>query len=211
MRFAREAWPIVLPVLALAVSSFLCVAFLHNHAMLVPAIIFSIIGLVLLSFFRDPARRVPDGVGKVVSPADGKVLRTETLADGRKHVAIFLSVFNVHVNRVPYSGQVDNVTQIPGAYFHAGTERAEGNARVDVQAHSDHGPVAWRQVSGAIARKIACSLKSGDRVKTGDRFGLIYFGSRMDVFLPACAVIVAKPGEKVLAGESVIAEFPTKE
>jgi phosphatidylserine decarboxylase len=144
----------------------------------------------------------------VVSPADGKVIITETLPEGRKHVAIFLSVFDVHVNRVPIAGEAERVTVTPGAYFHAGSLRAAGeNARVDVVAKSAFGPMAWRQVSGSIARKISCRLKSGDTFQTGQRFGLIYFGSRMDVFLPASAAITTVKGNRVRAGESVIATF----
>ncbi|HEY3294354.1 MAG TPA: phosphatidylserine decarboxylase [bacterium] len=211
MRFAPEAFPIVAPFFGLAVAALIWVGVSRSTLAITLAAVFAFLGLVLLAFFRDPVRHTPQGQGIVVSPADGKVLAVESLPDGRKHVAIFLSVFNVHVNRVPFSSQVQVVNNIPGSYFHAGSERASGNARVEVQAESVYGPVGWRQVSGAIARKIACGLKSGDRVKTGDRFGLIYFGSRMDVYLPASAELLAQPGQVVHAGESVIAKFPTED
>jgi phosphatidylserine decarboxylase len=211
MRFAPEAFPIVAPFFGLALAALVWAGY-GKSGVAVPLAVFCVfLGLVLLAFFRDPVRHTPVGSGLVVSPADGKVLTVETLPDGRKHVKIFLSVFNVHVNRVPVTCTVQTVSNIPGSYFHAGSERAEGNARVDVEATSEYGSVAWRQVSGAIARKISCKLNGGERVKAGDRFGLIYFGSRMDVFLPASAVLKAEVGQNVLAGESVIAEFPKED
>ena len=167
MGFAREAWPIVAPFLIAGVLVLLLAGFTHSGTAAWCGVVVLLIGLILLAFFRDPVRRVPSGEGLVVSPADGTVLKAETLSDGRKHLAVFLSVFNVHVNRVPISGNVQSVNRTPGTYFHAGTTRAEGNARVDVEAVSSYGPVAWRQVSGSIARKIACGLKIGRRAIHG--------------------------------------------
>jgi phosphatidylserine decarboxylase len=211
MRFAPESLPIVAPFFGLALLTFVWAAIGRSGTATTLGVVCAVLGLALLMFFRDPLRHTPGGEGVVVSPADGRVIAAETLPDGRKHVVIFLSVFNVHVNRVPISGTVQGVIRVPGSYFHAGTPRAAGNARVDVEAQTAFGPVAWRQVSGAIARKISCLLKRGDTVKTGERFGLIYFGSRMDVFLPPSAILKTEPGLRVLAGESVIAEFPTKD
>ena len=168
----------------------------------------AMIAFLTLLFFRDPERHPPADPRAVVSPADGKVIVAEILADGRKHVAVFLSVFDVHVNRTPIGGEATKITVTPGAYFHAGTlKAADENARVDVEATTTFGTVAWRQTSGAIARKISCRLKSGDRFQTGERFGLIYFGSRMDVFLPSSATLVTTLGTRVRAGESAIATF----
>jgi phosphatidylserine decarboxylase len=210
MRFASESLIIVGPVFAL--SALLAVWGLWGRSGVVvwSAASVAFIGLVLLAFFRDPDRHSPAGEGWVVSPADGKVLAAETLADGRRHVKIFLSVLDVHVNRVPVSGTIQTVTRRAGSYFHAGSARAEGNARVDVEALSPYGPVGWRQVSGSIARKISCRLSTGDRVTCGDKFGLIYFGSRMDVYLPASATLRTQPGLRVRAGETVIAQFPNE-
>jgi phosphatidylserine decarboxylase len=207
MKFASEAWMIVLPFFVLALLAAAWGWFGRGFPGYLTAVILAVVGCAVLLFFRDPTRRIPAGRGAVVSPADGKVLLSETLDDGRKHVAIFMSVFNVHVNRVPYSSEITRVIRTPGTYVHAGTEEAAGNARVDVEARSEVGPLAWRQVSGLIARKISCRLKAGDRLQTGDRFGLIYFGSRMDVYLPAAAQLMVEPGQRVLAGESMIAQF----
>jgi phosphatidylserine decarboxylase len=211
MRFAPQAIPIVAPFFGAAIITLVWAVMGRSGLAVTLTVVLAFLGLVLLAFFRDPVRDVPQGSNLVVSPADGKVMTVETLPDGRKHVKIFLSVFNVHINRVPISGTVREVKRIPGTYFHAGTERADGNARVDVEAQSAFGPVAWRQVSGAIARKISCLLQAGETVKTGDKFGLIYFGSRMDVYLPASAVLKAQVGTMVAAGVSVIAEFPEKD
>jgi len=132
----------------------------------------------------------------------------EEMPDGRKHVAIFLSVFDVHVNRAPTACVVASVVHQAGQYFHAGSLKAErDNARVDVVAECPHGVVSWRQLSGAVARKISCRLAVGVTLQTGQRFGLIYFGSRMDVYLPAATELQVTVGTRVLAGESVIALF----
>lgn len=211
MRFASEALAFVAPVAAVAAVLLAWGIWGRSGAALGWGIALGVVALALLAFFRDPARSAPAGEQLVLSPADGKVLLAETLPDGRKHVAIFLSVFDVHVNRAPVSGTVVEVVRTPGTYFHAGSERAGGNARVDVRTQTSYGPVQWRQVSGLIARKISCSLKPGDRVRAGDRVGLIYFGSRMDVFLPPVAELATQPGRRVVAGESVIAQFPTEE
>ena len=208
MKFAPEGWQLVSPLSALAVVVMVWGLFSRSGVLLWIGAGVLLVSLLVLLFFRDPERHPPSHPRSVVSPADGKVIVAETLPDGRKHVAIFLSIFDVHVNRVPIGGEAERITVTPGAYFHAGSLRAGGeNARVDVEARSAFGPVAWRQVSGAIARKISCRLKSGDTFQTGQRFGLIYFGSRMDVFLPASATIATSMGNHVRAGESVIATF----
>jgi phosphatidylserine decarboxylase len=207
MRFASESLIIVLPVFVLALIAGLWGWFGRGTSAYVLATALLVIGAALLAFFRDPVRHTPQGTGLVISPADGKVMLAETLPDGRRHVAIFMSVFNVHINRAPLTSEIQQVINTPGTYFHAGTERAAGNARVDVLAQSEYGPVVWRQTSGLLARKISCRLKAGDRVRTGDKFGLIYFGSRMDVFLPPSARLVIEPGRNVKAGETIIAQF----
>lgn len=211
MKFASEAWLFVGPVLGVSAVFLVWGGLRHSGALLGWGVAVLVIALAVLAFFRDPQRTVPAGDALVLSPADGKVMLAETLADGRQHVAIFLSVFNVHINRAPVTSTVAKVTRTAGTYFHAGTPQAGGNARVDVEAESDFGPVQWRQVSGLIARKIACYLKPGDRVRAGEKYGLIYFGSRMDVYLPSAARLTTKPGRRVTAGETVIAQFSTED
>ncbi len=212
MKFAPEGWALFSPISAVAAVALIAGLVSRVAPLLWMGVVVGILSFVVLLFFRDPERTPPADPLAVVSPADGKVIVSETLADGRKHVAIFLSVFDVHVNRAPTSGKVTEIVNTPGAYFHAGSLRAAGeNARVEVSAETPYGPVTWRQVSGAIARKISCRLKPGDTFQIGDRFGLIYFGSRMDVYLPPAARLAVEKGARVLAGESAIAAFTKEE
>ena len=208
MKFAPEGWQLVSPISAVAAVSLIAWVFSRSAPFLWAGVVVAVLSVAVLLFFRDPERVTPADPKVVVSPADGKVIVAETLPDGRKHVAIFLSVFDVHVNRAPVTGTVTRVDHTPGAFFHAGSLRAAGeNARVDVEAETAFGTVGWRQVSGAIARKISCRLKPGDTFQAGDRFGLIYFGSRMDVMLPSSAMLVIQKGARVAAGETVVATF----
>jgi phosphatidylserine decarboxylase len=212
MRYAPEAVAVVLPVF---VSGALFLAWgiaASGSAALIVGVLVCVLGGPLLLFFRDPDRSAPSGEDRVLAPADGRVTACETLPDGRQHVAIFLSLFDVHVNRVPVSGCVRQVSESPGDHHHAGSARADlGNARVDVEADTPFGPVSWRQVAGMLARRISCRLKEGDEFQRGERFGLIYFGSRMDVFLPSSAELKTATGRRVRAGETVIAQLVRKD
>ncbi|MBU1920470.1 phosphatidylserine decarboxylase [bacterium] len=208
MKFARESLVVVLPPAVLALLALIASYLFELSGLSFVAVGLALVGFAILLFFRDPHRVIPEGEQNVVAPADGRVLLSDTMEDGRKRVAIFMSVFNVHVNRCPISGRVEQVTSTPGAYFVAATENAlKRNARIVVKAVSSAGPVEWWQISGLIARKISCRLKPKDTFKIGDRFGLIYFGSRMEVLLPETAHLLAKPGEQVRAGESIIARL----
>lgn len=208
MNFAREAWPLVLPPLLFGIVAVIWGLRGSMSWMAFGGGFLVMLSVAILLFFRDPDRLPPSDDRAVVSPADGVIVETVVRPDGKKFVAIFLSVFNVHVNRSPYSGKVVSVNERPGTYLHANSaEGIAGNARIDVDIESIHGPIRFTQLSGLIARKISCRVKSGDSLKTGERFGLIYFGSRMEVLLPPSAEIVVKPGERVLAGASVIATF----
>lgn len=209
MGFAREAWPLVLPPLLIGVTLIVSARQLE-HAWLAPTGLFlCLLAISILLFFRDPDRTPPSDENLVAAPADGVVVETETLPNGRKFVAIFLSVLNVHVNRSPYQGTVKSVVEKPGTYRHANSrEGAAGNARVDVELETMHGLVRFSQLSGLVARKISCRVKAGDVLQTGERFGLIYFGSRMEIELPAEAEVIVKLGQVARAGETVIAKFP---
>lgn len=207
MSFARESIPLVLPVAALSLLAWLMAFVLAQPGWRWAGAVFCILAVAILLFFRDPERVVPQDPRAIVSPADGKVMTVETLPDGRNHVSIFLSVFDVHINRIPYGGTIRSVQMEPGTYLHAGSPGAEGNAKCTITAQTDRGELSWRQVSGLIARKISCRIKMADQVRTGDRFGLIYFGSRMDVYYPAAAQSVVAPGDRVVAGETIVAKF----
>lgn len=212
MRFAPEAVGIIVPIVILGAVLTLWGLLGRNLVPVMSGAVVIGLAAVLLLFFRDPQRQIPDGEHRVVAPADGRIIVSETLPDGRKHIAIFLSVFNVHVNRTPVAGRVVRIAKTKGAHHHAGSEQADvSNERVDVDAITPYGGVSWRQVAGLLARRISCRLKESDEFTRGVPFGLIYFGSRMDVFLPSAATLTANVGWKVKAGETVIAEFMRKD
>jgi phosphatidylserine decarboxylase len=179
----------------------------------------TLIGLVvtfcICGFFRDPDRVTPVDKGVVVSPADGKIIAADLvdnspLSDGEfMKISIFMSVFNVHVNRVPYNGQVKEIDYYPGKFFSANLDKAsEQNEHNAVSIEMETGqPLCVVQIAGLIARRIICYIKPGDQVIRGQRFGLICFGSRLDVYLPADLKLKAAVGDKVKAGTSILGEL----
>jgi len=162
-----------------------------------------------LWFFRDPERPIPSEPGLIVSPADGLVTEAVTIStpDGpRKRISIFLSVFDVHVNRAPIAGELREVRYFKGQYMNAmNPASAESNERNVVTMRGEGIEVTFKQIAGLLARRIVFPLKEGDRVERGQRVGLIKFGSRTDVILPEAAEIRVKVGQRVKGGASVIA------
>ena len=179
------------------------------------AIPFVVLGLFFLFFFRDPERLPPTETGLVLSPADGRVIIAgPALADAApppgpeawQQVSIFLSPMDVHVNRIPASGRVMKVLFSPGRFLPAYRHEAGGtNERSEIWI--DHGgqTVVARQIVGMLARRVVCRARVGDEVHAGDRFGIMKFGSRMDIFLPLTATIKVSVGQTVRGGETVIA------
>ena len=176
------------------------------------AIPFLILGAFFLFFFRDPARQPPTGGEIVLSPADGRVLvagpaQPDAAPEGAwQQVSIFLSPMDVHVNRIPASGRVTSVTFRPGrflpAYRHeSGRENERSEIWIDHQGQT----VVARQVVGMLARRVVCRVAPGTEVHAGDRFGIMKFGSRMDVFVPTTATLQVAVGDMVRGGETVIA------
>jgi len=180
------------------------------------------ISLVMLSvtlfvvwFFRNPQRNTPEKDGLVISPADGRVIRIEeTTSDeqpGRtfQKISIFMNVFNVHVNRIPCSGKVRFVRYREGKFLSANLDKASAlNERNTVLLQTADGrEIMTIQIAGLIARRIVCWLREGMQVSRGERFGLIRFGSRVEVFLPLGSTILVRIGEKVRAGETPIGEL----
>jgi len=177
------------------------------------------IGLVITfcicGFFRDPDRVTPVDKGVVVSPADGKVIAAglvdnSPFSNGEfMKISIFMSVFNVHVNRVPYNGRVKEIDYYPGKFFSANLDKAsEQNEHNAVSIEMETGqPLCVVQIAGLIARRIICYIKPGDQVIRGQRFGLICFGSRLDVYLPADIKLRLAVGDKVKAGTSILGQF----
>jgi phosphatidylserine decarboxylase len=168
-----------------------------------------VLALFFLWFFRDPERVIPQGAGLIVSPADGLVTEAEwveTTAGSRLRVSIFLNVFNVHVNRNPISGTVKVVDYRKGGFMNAmNPESVLANEQTMIVIEGDGYEVAFKQIAGLLARRIVCNLKAGDRVVRGTRMGLIKFGSRCDVLMPAEANLRVKVGTKVTGGLTVLA------
>jgi phosphatidylserine decarboxylase len=179
------------------------------------------VGLALTAwcvyFFRDPPRVVPVAPDLVVSPADGRVSAVTLMVapkelglgeQTRRRVSIFMSVFDCHVNRAPLAGKVKAVIYTPGKFLNAELDKAsEGNERNGIVLETANGPVGVVQIAGLIARRIACFTRPGDELLAGQRIGLIRFGSRLDVYLPASASVLVAAGQRAIAGETVIARF----
>lgn len=178
------------------------------------------IGLLLtawcLYFFRDPERVVPEEKGVLVSPADGTVCLVMEAAppaelemgdEPRTRISIFLSVFNVHVNRAPAAGEVTGVAYVPGKFLNAAAEEAsEENERQLIRMTTEDGnDIAYAQVAGLVARRILCDLEVGQTIGRGDRFGLIRFGSRTDIYLDKGMVPTVAVGQTMIGGETIIA------
>lgn len=208
MRIAREGWPFI------AVAWFITgvVAWLWWPL----AVVLAIVAVWVVAFFRDPIRRGPRGDRYVVAAAEGHVVHVvETeepmyVKERAIRVSIFLSVFDVHVNRYPVDGVVELVHYNKGKFLHAGSEKASlDNEQSSIGIRGPRGPVLVRQIAGLIARRIVTDAKPGQAVTQGDRMGLIRFGSRTDVFLPLSArpVLKVKPGDRVRVGGTVLAEY----
>lgn len=163
-------------------------------------------------FFRDPDRVIPQEPDAIVSPADGRVIKVETVMDNEyvkdncTKVSIFMSVFNVHVNRVPFTGRVDRSIYSPGKFFNASLDKAsKDNERNALVITTDQGiRYGVVQIAGLVARRIVCDVKEGDTLVRGDRYGMICFGSRLELYLPMDTRICVKVGEKVSAGSSTL-------
>jgi phosphatidylserine decarboxylase len=162
-------------------------------------------------FFRDPERLPPSEPGVVVSPADGRVTDiTEESFAGRpgRRISIFLSLWDVHVNRSPMAGRVRQVEYRRGRFYNAMRARASvDNEQNVIHLQTERGEMVFKQIAGAIARRVVCWKLPGDSVKLGERIGLIRFGSRMDVWLPAEAEVLATPGQHVAGGTTVLARW----
>ena len=202
---AREGIPFILISLLFTISAFL-------FGSVGSGTIFSLITVFIVWFFRNPKRITPEYEKLVISPADGKVLKIEDLPEKEfltgacKKVSIFMNVFNVHVNRVPYSGQVELIRYQKGKFVSANLDKAStDNERNIIKIKgSDGNELLVVQIAGLIARRIVCWITEGMYVRKGQRFGLIRFGSCVELYLPGDCIISVKVGDKVVAGETPI-------
>ncbi|HEX9019828.1 MAG TPA: phosphatidylserine decarboxylase family protein [Nitrospirota bacterium] len=205
---AAEGWPFIIP---LAIVTVLFFALGWKGA----GVFALALALFVLFFFRDPERTTPPGDNVVVSPADGRVIVVKDVYEPRflkqdaKQVSIFMSVFNVHVNRVPLSGTVETTRYNPGKFLVASVDKASlENEQMAMVIAKGTTKVLVNQIAGLIARRVVCYAKPGDTVRKGERFGLIRFGSRLDIFLPKNAEVKVAVGERVSAGRDVIGVLP---
>lgn len=204
LKIAREGYPFIL---FFAVAALLA---LFTGKLWITAIPL-LITLFMLYFFRDPERKVPTGSGLFIAPADGCVVQIretveDEMADEKMlEVSIFMSAFNVHVNRFPCDGTVKEVKHYPGRFMAAWSEEAsKANEHITMLLETEHGDIVVRQVAGFLARRAVCRVKPGDTLKQGERFGIIKFSSRVDTFMPLNTEIKVKLKDKVKAGESII-------
>jgi phosphatidylserine decarboxylase len=209
MRIAKEGWPLILPVAAVALMALLL-------GWVVVGVALAVLTIAIAAFFRDPERKIPTGDGLVVSPADGRIVAIAPVegnalfADAVTRISIFLSPLDVHINRAPVAGRVSAVRYQAGKFIAAFKEEAtrynEQNALHMVDERERNLGVV--QVAGVVARRIVCRAKAGDILSRGERFGLIMFGSRTDIYLPQSCKLEATEGQRVTGGETIIGRFP---
>lgn len=200
---AKEGYPFIIFSLIMAIL----IAILGIYWLFVLSLL---ITFFIVWFFRNPQRNFQDEKKVVISPADGKVIRVEdakmtgSINGNFKKISIFMNVFNVHVNRLPYEGKIAAIRYHEGKFLSANLDKASSdNERNEVQIVTPDGRSLWAvQIAGLIARRIVCWVEEGMVVKKGERFGLIRFGSRVDVYLPEDSRVIVKEGDKVKAGES---------
>ena len=199
-------------ILSLAVS--LIVLLLLGWTIL--TILALILLILVINFFRDPERVIPEVAEAVLAPADGKIIFAGKTFEDRflnkeaLKISIFMNIFDVHVNRIPYSGEVEEVHYEKGTFFAANLDKAslDNEHNAVVLRISGGEKIAFVQIAGLIARRIDCWLKRGDQVQRGERFGMIRFGSRLDVFLPTNSKLAINKGQRVKAGESILCYHP---
>jgi phosphatidylserine decarboxylase len=203
----RDGYFYAAPLIAAAIL----IGWLTNPAW---AIFPLLLAAFFLWFFRDPERRIPHEAGAVVSPGDGKVTDVSPVTSGSKkltRISIFLSVFNVHVNRSPIAGTISEIRYQRGKYLNAMSRAsADENEQNIVTVEGDGQTVVFKQIAGLLARRIVFHPKVGDRLERGQRVGLIKFGSRVDVLLDATAALQVKVGDRVKGGASVLAHLQPK-
>jgi phosphatidylserine decarboxylase len=203
---AREGLPFIF------ISGLLALLFLFVGLRFL-AVFTGFLSLFTIYFFRDPERNSSAGWNAVLTPADGRILDIRYVEDGNNplgapavRVSIFMSIFSVHVNRIPISGIISKISYYPGGFFSANLDKASHqneNNRLTLKTR-DERKIIFVQIAGLIARRIVCWIKEGDEVQAGQRFGLIRFGSRLDVYLPHDSLIIAQPRNRVRAGETIL-------
>lgn len=213
---SQVGWRFILPVIGVSIVFFIASFFITW--MVVAGLFFLAVAGGLMFFFRDPERRPPRIPGVIVSPADGKVLSIKEVSEhseegmnGSIKVSIFMSLFNVHVNRSPVDARVTELRYRPGKFHTAFSDKAsEKNEANFVYLQNGKHTLLIKQIAGIVARRIICPLQKGQELKQGERIGVICFGSRVELYVPASVQLKVKKGQRVRAGESVIAILPSE-
>lgn len=208
---ASDGWRFILPLTFLGGVFIYLDSFEWKGA----GVLFLLLALFCAYFFRDFDRHTPINDQLIYSPGDGRVLAIETVSEGEykgwRLIRIFLSVLDVHVQRTPVSGVITNVTYKKGKFLDARDPNAHfENEQNAVTIKTPKGVLVVNQIAGLIARRIVCWVKEGDQLHQGDRYGLIRFGSQVDVILPSESPILVKPGERVVSGVTVLASWESK-
>lgn len=216
MKLHKEGFTIILiTTLVLgAINVPLQIYFSDSIASTIVLVISLLLYLTIVQFFRHPNRNIPTGENLIIAPADGKVVvieevvESEFYKDKRRQVSIFMSPINVHVNRYPVSGKVTYQKYHPGKYLVAWHPKSSAeNERTTVVVESVKGSILFRQIAGALAKRIVCYAKEGAEAKMGAEYGFIKFGSRIDLFLPLDAEICVEMNQKTVGGETIVAKW----
>jgi phosphatidylserine decarboxylase len=198
---ARDAYKFIIPFLLMGILF----AFMHLPYLALPALLLAVyIGY----FFRNPNRVIPNGTNLIVSPADGKVVKIQQTDNGEQMISIFLSIFNVHINRSPISGALEQIEYKRGKFKAAYEEEASYVNEQNILTISGKDVrIVVKQIAGLIARRVVCWKKPGQKLQRGEVLGLIRFGSRVDVVLPGRVNIIVAVGDRVYGGSSVLGEY----
>jgi phosphatidylserine decarboxylase len=212
---AKASLPIAMPGVKFVVLTILFTGMFFYFGLTAMGIVSLGLTCFVTWFFRDPERVPPEGENLLVSPADGKVIIVQRLAESEyleepcQKVSIFMNVFNVHVNRIPFSGVVEHVQYTPGKFINASFDKASvHNERNALVVKTDKGQrFAFVQIAGLVARRIVNCVGMGERVQKGERYGMIQFGSRLDLYLPLAFEVKVEVGDKTSAGTTIIGEM----
>lgn len=211
---AREGVPIILWTGVILLLFLILSLFFKNTGLWIITGLVFIVFVFHFFFFRDPERSFEGPETAIVAPADGKVILIEDVEEPiyikgpAKKISIFMSIFNCHVNRIPATGTVEFLKHKSGQFLNAMNHRTgEENEQQMIGISTKYGKIFFKQIAGLIARRIVCKLESGQKVQRSQRFGMIKYGSRLDVFLPANVTVKVQLNQKTVAGETIIGEF----
>ncbi len=213
MKLAPEGNIIIYPLSFCWIVCIISSSVYNSDGLYIFLTVLSILLIFCINFFRDPNRIIPKQENYVLSPADGKIIKIIEFDDPEtgekfKMASIFLSVFNVHINRMPIKGKFINVKYVKGEFLAAfDHEASDKNERMEIDIESKFGIIKVKQIAGLIARRILCYAKEGDKMPVGGRLGFIRFGSRTDIILPASINLDIKLNQKVIGGETIIGVY----